>query len=415
MVKSESHIPKLRFKGFSDIWNIKQLGKITTRVTRKNTDLESDLPLTISAQYGLVDQKTYFDRQIASRDISGYFLIKKGEFAYNKSYSNGYPLGAIKRLDKYHSGVLSTLYIIFKPNEKLICSNYLASYYDTNYWYKEVSMYAAEGARNHGLLNIAPSDFFKTRLNYPIDVKEQNKIGNFFQKIDQIIELQQKSLDTTRDYKKSMLQKMFPQKGEKVPQIRFGGFSGDWGSTLLDSCITFSKGKGYSKSDLVVKGTPVVLYGSLYTNFKINISVVNTFVADNNNSIYSIGNEVIIPSSGETAIDIARASAVTGKGIILGGDLNILRPNSTIESVFLALTLSYSYINKCLVQRAKGNSVVHLYNHDIKELKILIPAFEEQQKIGAFFQKLDQQIEQQEKKLESYQNLKKAMLQRMFV
>ena len=154
--------------------------------------MESTLPLTISAQYGLVDQITFFNKRVASRDLSNYLLIKKGEFAYNKSYSDGYPFGAIKRLERYDMGVLSSLYIVFKPNNKIINSDYLTTYYDTNCWHKEVADRAAEGARNHGLLNISATDFFDTELKFPKELKEQEQIGDFFKKLDNLISLHQR-------------------------------------------------------------------------------------------------------------------------------------------------------------------------------------------------------------------------------
>ncbi|MFI3151620.1 restriction endonuclease subunit S [Streptococcus suis] len=199
--------PELRFPEFTDAWKQRKLGEVSKRVTRRNKELISSLPLTISAQHGLVDQEEFFNKQVASKDVSSYYLIKKGEFAYNKSYSNGYPWGAIKRLDRYEMGVLSTLYIIFKPTS-LICSDYLVSYYDTVNWYKEVSMIAAEGARNHGLLNIAPNDFFETRLFIPT-LPEQEAIGSFFSDLDQLITLHQRQLDHLKLLKKALLQQMF--------------------------------------------------------------------------------------------------------------------------------------------------------------------------------------------------------------
>ncbi|HEM6288512.1 TPA: restriction endonuclease subunit S [Streptococcus suis] len=199
--------PELRFPEFTDAWKQRKLGEVSKRVTRRNKELISSLPLTISAQHGLVDQEEFFNKQVASKDVSSYYLIKKGEFAYNKSYSNGYPWGAIKRLDRYEMGVLSTLYIVFKPTS-LICSDYLVSYYDTVNWYKEVSMIAAEGARNHGLLNIAPNDFFKTRLFIPT-LPEQEAIGSFFSDLDQLITLHQHQLDHLKLLKKALLQQMF--------------------------------------------------------------------------------------------------------------------------------------------------------------------------------------------------------------
>lgn len=188
--KNGSKFPELRFKGFADAWEQRKLCQITTRVTRKNGD-QSDLPLTISAQDGLVDQRKYFNRQVASRDMSNYYLIKKGEFAYNKSYSEGYPFGAVKRLDYYDIGALSTLYILFEITDNNISSDFIVSYYMTHLWYKEISKRAAEGARNHGLLNISTEDFFDSELNIPNSIEEQVKIGNFIKQFDKFITLHQ--------------------------------------------------------------------------------------------------------------------------------------------------------------------------------------------------------------------------------
>lgn len=161
-------------------------------MTRKNQDLVSELPLTISAQYGLIDQNEFFDKRVASKDVSGYYLIENGEFAYNKSTSNDAPWGAIKRLDRYENGVLSTLYIVFAiKNENEINSDFLVSYYDTSLWHKGIHEIAAEGARNHGLLNISPADFFDTKLMLPQDIEEQECIGMYFKNLDNLLTLHQ--------------------------------------------------------------------------------------------------------------------------------------------------------------------------------------------------------------------------------
>lgn len=187
--------PRIRFSGFTDDWEQRKLGDIVERITRKNENLESILPLTISAQYGLIDQNEFFDKRIASKDVSCYYLVRKGEFAYNKSTSSDAPWGAIKRLDRYESGVLSTLYIVFRIlDEEKIDSDYLVTYYDTDLWHKGVQAIAAEGARNHGLLNIAPADFLKTTVSIPQDIEEQRKIGAYFKNLDCLITLHQREL-----------------------------------------------------------------------------------------------------------------------------------------------------------------------------------------------------------------------------
>ena len=191
--KGGSLYPEIRFAGFTDPWEQRKLGEVARRVTRKNENRDSDLPLTISAQYGLVDQRTFFNNQVASKDMSGYFLLRKGEFAYNKSTSTDSPWGAIKRLEKYDMGCVSTLYICFE----LLSGDpdFLVTYYETDRWYKAVQLIAAEGARNHGLLNIAPDDFFETQICIPKRIDEQRQIGAFFDRLDSLITLHQRKYD----------------------------------------------------------------------------------------------------------------------------------------------------------------------------------------------------------------------------
>ena len=187
--KDGESVPEIRFAGFTDPWEQRKLEDIANRVTRKNEG-ESDLPLTISSQYGLVDQRTFFNNQVASKDMSGYYLLRKGEFAYNKSTSGDSPWGAVKRLVRYEKGCVSTLYICFGLDGA--DPDFLVTYYETDRWYKAVQMIAAEGARNHGLLNIAPNDFFDTALILPPSREEQELIGLFFARLDNLITLHQR-------------------------------------------------------------------------------------------------------------------------------------------------------------------------------------------------------------------------------
>ena len=208
--RNGSCYPEIRFKGFTDPWEQRKLGELVDRVVRKNTNNESTLPLTISAQYGLVDQITYFNNRVASRNVSNYYLVLNGEFAYNKSTSDGYPFGAVKRLDLYEKGVLSTLYIVFAPKkEQQIDSDYLTVFFDTDRWHKGVAERAAEGARNHGLLNISAEDFFDIDLSVPKDIVEQKQIGAFIRQLDNLITLHQRELEKLQSIKKALLEKMF--------------------------------------------------------------------------------------------------------------------------------------------------------------------------------------------------------------
>ena len=176
-------------------WEQRKLGDIAQRVTRKNESCESDLPLTISAQYGLVDQRTYFNTQVASKDMSGYYLLYRGEFAYNKSTSADSPWGAVKQLVGYNKGCVSTLYICFALHDA--DPEYLVAYYETDRWHKGIQKIAAEGARNHGLLNISPDDFFESKLIVPKQQSEQRLIGQLFSRLDTLITLHQRKHNNT--------------------------------------------------------------------------------------------------------------------------------------------------------------------------------------------------------------------------
>ena len=202
------------------VWEQRKLGEIVDRVTRKNQDLVSTLPLTISAQYGLIDQNEFFDKRVASKDVSGYYLVNKGEFAYNKSTSSDAPWGAIKRLDRYENGVLSTLYIVFAINENAeVDSDYLVTYYDTDLWHRGIREIAAEGARNHGLLNIAPADFFETSLAIPQDIDEQKAVGRYFSGLNTLITLHQcKCIKTKKKCTNDWEQRKFGEIVEKYEE-----------------------------------------------------------------------------------------------------------------------------------------------------------------------------------------------------
>ena len=177
----------------------------------------------------------------------------------------------------------------------------------------------------------------------------------------------------------------------------------------------YSKGNGYSKGDLTDVGTPIILYGRLYTKYQFIINDVDTFTVPQKGAVYSQGNEVIIPASGETAEDIARASAIEKSGILIGGDLNIIRPCDFIKPLFLALAISNGEPQKELAKKAQGKSVVHIHNSDIKEMTISYTSRAEQDQIVSVFRQLDKLITLHQRKLEKLKNIKKSMLEKMFV
>ena len=208
--KEGESVPEIRFPGFDGDWEQKSIGEICERITRKNKAGESDLPLTIASQYGLIDQRDFFNKVVAAKDMSNYYLLQRGEFAYNKSYSNGFDYGSIKRLNAYDKGCLSTLYICFAIKSDCIESDYLEIYFDTLQWYSDVAQICAEGARNHGLLNVDTKAFFSdVSIIMPPTRKEQRMISEFLNNLTASITLHQRKLDQLKEHKKGLLQQMF--------------------------------------------------------------------------------------------------------------------------------------------------------------------------------------------------------------
>jgi type I restriction enzyme S subunit len=387
--------PEIRFKGYTDEWEQRKLGDLVDRVTRKNQDLVSELPLTISAQYGLIDQNEFFDKRVASKDVSGYYLIENGEFAYNKSTSTDAPWGAIKRLDRYENGVLSTLYIVFGIKENNpVDSDFLVSYYNTNLWHKGIHEIAAEGARNHGLLNIAPADFFETKLMIPQDIEEQKKIGKYFEELERLITLHQRKCDEVKSLKKYMLQKMFPQNEQKVPEIRFEGFTEAWEQRKLgDVAQEFKSGNSLKADEIDITGDYPVYGGNGLRGY------TSTYNHDGEYAL--IGRQGAL--CGNMNYSAGKAYFTEHAVVVKADENNVTR--------FLYYMLDTMNLGQYSDQSAQPGLAVN----KLVKLENSFPKKEEQQQIGAYFRSLDHLITLHQQKCEELKKIKKFMLQKMFV
>lgn len=201
---------KKRVKGFDEKWKEYRLGEIFERVTRKNNSGNTNI-ITISAQRGFVKQNDFFNKTVASEILDNYFLIYRGEFCYNKSYSNGYPLGATKRLTNFDSAVVTTLYICFKLRDQNYSGDFFEHFFEANLLNKGLLKVAHEGGRAHGLLNVTPNDFFNIHIKVPF-IKEQTAIANILSTADKEIEIANTKLDKLREQKKGLMQQLLTGK-----------------------------------------------------------------------------------------------------------------------------------------------------------------------------------------------------------
>ena len=415
----KSRKPAIRFKGFTDTWEQRRLGEIANRVTRKNQNLESTLPLTISAQYGLIDQNEFFDKRIASKDVSGYYLLKKGEFAYNKSYSSDAPWGAVKRLDRYENGVLSTLYIVFDLiNKDKTDSDFIVSYYDTDRWYKEVQAIAAEGARNHGLLNISPNDFFETELIIPKSFFEQQAIGAYFKNLDRLITLHQRKLEKLHNIKKSMLEKIFPKNGSNFPEIRFKGFTDAWEQRRFSELTEIRSASRVHKEEWQTSGVPFYRSSDIMAALNGTKNEKAYISAELYEKLSSVSGKL------EKGDVLVTGGGSVGKPYIVpnneplytkDADLLWIKNNNNLDPYYIySFFFSPSFMDY-LSSVSHVGTIAHYTITQLGETPITLPNVSEQQRIGTYFRNLDRLITLHQRKLEKLKNIKKSMLEKMFV
>ena len=307
---------------------------------------------------------------------------------------------------------MSPLYTVFSVDES-VDKTYLEHYFKTSRWHDFMFLEGNSGARSDRF-SISDATFFDMPIWCP-EIPEQRAIAKQLETTGALITLHQRKYDKLCTVKKSMLDKMFPKPGETEPEIRFAGFTDPWEQRKLGELCTFSKGHGYSKADIRDAGTPLILYGRLYTQYESRIEEVDTFTVEQDGSILSRGNEVIVPASGETAEDIAVASSVRRSGIIFGGDLNVVTPTGKLDPDYTALAITYSKAHDDLAKRAQGKSVVHVHGNDIAEVEVSYPSESEQKRISSVVLHLDNLITLHQRKLGLLRNTKKSLLDRMFV
>ena len=376
--KNGADVPEVRFVGFTEAWEQRKFEKIAIR--------SSAMAVCSRSLPGVEYEDIISEQGILNKDIKTKRAVKIGIkflpgdvlFGKLRPYLKNWLLPDF-------TGVAVGDFWVLQPSE--IDSQYLYYLIQTPA-FQEVSNQSTGTKMPRADWNLVANSMFFL----PQNDDEQTCIGTFFRQLDRLITLHQRKRGRLENIKKAMLEKMFPKNGADVPEVRFVGFTEAWEQRNTSYLGNFFKGQGYSKADLLPDGTPIILYGQLYTNYQFTITEVNTYAQKKKNTILSKGNEVIVPASGETAEDIARASAVRKKGVILGGDLNIIVPIPSMNAEFFALSLSNGFPQKKLAQKAQGKSVVHIHNSDIQEISITYPSLEEQNRIASFFRHLDRLI-----------------------
>ncbi len=405
--------PALRFAGFSDEWEERKLGDIGSTYTGLSGKTSSDFG------HGEAKYITYmnvFSNPITSPKMveaveidDKQHTVQKGDVFFTTSSETPEEVGMSSVLQENSAKTyLNSFCFGYRPAVKFD-NNFLAYTLRSPKIRKKI-VFLAQGISRY---NISKNKVMEIKIPIPY-LNEQWKIGEHFAILNRLIALHERKYSKLMNVKKFMLEKMFPKDGAKVPALRFAGFSDEWEERKINDVANFSKGNGYSKGDLKGSGTPIILYGRLYTKYQFEIEGVDTFADIRSGAVFSKGNEVIVPASGETAEDIARAAAILKSGILLGGDLNILHPFTFMNPSFVALVISNGPPQKELARKAQGKSIVHIHNSDIQEVTVRYPDRAEQDKISRTFSKLDHLLSLHRQELERLQNVKKSCLEKMF-
>lgn len=381
-------------------WKESHLKSKFNRLKRKNAEGNTNV-LTISAQHGLINQNDFFNKEIASEDKTNYYLLHNGDFAYNKSYSNGYPYGAIKKLTRYNKGVVSPLYICFSPTEENKCPDYYEHYFESGYLNKEIKAFAQEGARNHGLLNIAVDDFFNSYIVSP-SFPEQQKIADILTTQDKVIELKEKLIAEKQQKKKWLMQNLLT--GKK----RLKGFSGEWKKEELRK-ILFEKSERSTENNQfnILSSTTngVMLATDYYTNRQR---------ASKDNKGYKIlrKNQVVFSPQNIWLGNI---------NVNLSFNIGIVSPSYKIydiskqnSAVFWSYHLkSFDAFRKYDTVLSDGASVCrkNLDSEAFMGLIFFVPPLPEQTAIAEILSTTDREIELLQKDLAEEKQKKKALMQ----
>ncbi|MDU6209456.1 MAG: restriction endonuclease subunit S [Clostridium perfringens] len=402
-------------------WKVKKFRDIFERIVEKNKNNISDNVLTISAQNGLINQEKFFNKSVASKNTSNYFLLKKGDFAYNKSYSSGYPMGAIKRLNSYNKGIVSPLYICFRIKDENINSDFYEQFFEYDLFDKAISGIAQEGARNHGLLNVAVNEFFDLPIIVPTK-EEQKKIAEILSTVDKQIENTEKLIQKNQELKKGLMQQLLT-KGighTEFNKTEFGDIPKEWSvisSNKVFNVITDYVANG-SFADLAknVEYKEYEEYAILVrlTDYKNNYK--GPFIYVDKNAYDFLGkskleeNDIIISNVGAYAGYVFRSPSIK-KPITLGPNAILVRSNENRD--FLYYWLSSDIGQKKIREIISTTAQPKFNKTDFKKIKLPIPSLDEQEKIALILSSIDKKIEQDKYKKEKLEEVKKGLMQNL--
>ena len=380
--------PTIRFEGYTDDWEQRKLNEIADKVSEKNKNNEFSEPFTNSAEQGIISQKDYFDREIVNNEnLNGYYIVRNDDFIYNPRISATAPVGPINRNRLGRNGVMSPLYTVFRTHD--IDNLYLEFYFKSTKWHRFMKLNGDSGAR-FDRFTISSTQFMEMPIPYPT-LEEQQKIGEYFESLDTLITLHQRKCEETKKLKKFMLQKMFPKKGEKVPEIRFGSFTDDWEQRKLDDVVEFLDTMRKPLEGAKRISGPYPYYGASGI-----VDYVDGYLFDEE--------LILLSEDGANITDRNYPVCFLASGKYwVNNHAHVLRTKQGNENNFICNSLE----RKDYTQYNTGMAMPKLNKETCKKIPILCPGFEEQKKIGDYFRSLDNLITLHQHKQNNLKNILK--------
>lgn len=408
-MKTKSKIPALRFKGFTDAWEERKLKDVTERV--RSNDGRMDLPtLTMSASSGWLDQKDRFSGDISGKEKKNYTLLKKGELSYNHGNSKLAKYGVVFSLTNYEEALVPRVYHSFKALENT-SADFIEYMFSTKLPDRELGKLVSSGARMDGLLNINYDDFMNIHISIP-NYEEQILMSAFFRKLDETIALHQRKCDQTKELKKTMLQKMFPKKGERIPEIRFPEFTDEWEEKKLGEMLTERNVQQVPQEDAPLVSFTVENGVTPKTDRYDREFLVRT---GDKKYKYTTFDDIVYNPANLKFGAIARNKF--GDAVFSPIYVTLVADKEKVLPIFIErIVTNGNFIQESLrYQEGTVYERMSVKVPDFLSMKISIPSLPEQEAIGAYFQTLDQDIAQIEKKLADLKELKKTLLRQLFV
>ncbi|WP_350595193.1 MULTISPECIES: restriction endonuclease subunit S [unclassified Pseudoalteromonas] len=405
-------VPRLKFKGFSGIWDSRALGDVASFYKGKG------LPKSAIQGDGLFPCIHYGELFTNYSEVIETVTSKTNQNDNFVSICNDVlmptsdvtPKGLVKSCCVKQSGVvLGGDILVIRPNDQdIIDGEFLSRFIRTR------EQQVLQNVTGSTVFHLYASSIEKLDVAFP-SIEQQKAIGTFFKNLDNQITLKQHKLDKLITLKKAMLEKIFPKEGADEPEIRFKSFSGIWDSRVLGDVASFYKGKGLPKSAIQDDGLfPCIHYGELFTNYSEVIETVTSKTNQNDNFV-SICNDVLMPTSDVTPKGLVKSCCVKQSSVVLGGDILVIRPNDQdiIDGEFLSRFIRTR--EQQVLQNVTGSTVFHLYASSIEKLDIVFPSIGEQKAIGSYFKSLDNLISLQKTELTKLKQIKSSYLEKMFV